>query len=64
MTVFSNGPETAALLIPSSGAGLLSPLGPGTFTLKFAIHRERWRDAGSANPESQYLREQALNLNW
>jgi hypothetical protein len=64
LVVFSNGPETAALLLPSSGAGSLSMLGPGTFTLKFAIHRERWRDTSFSNPESQYLGEQAVNLNW
>jgi hypothetical protein len=64
LVVFSNGPETAALLLPSSGAGSLAMLGPGTFTLKFAIHRERWRDTSFSNPESQHLGEQALNLNW
>jgi hypothetical protein len=64
LVVFSNGPETAALLLPSSGGGSLSVLGPGSFTLKFAIQRERWRDTSSSIPESQYVGEQALNLNW
>jgi hypothetical protein len=64
LTVFSNGPETAALLIPSSGPGSLSPLAGGKFTLTFSINRQRWRDPSASNPESQYSQKQSVDLNW
>jgi len=63
VVVFSNGPETAALLIPSQTAGSVDALASGNFTIKFSIRRERWRDT-SANPESQYVQDQSLNLSW
>jgi hypothetical protein len=64
LVVFSNGPETAALLIPSQTVASLSPLASGKFTIKFAINRERWRDTSSANPESEYVQQQSLDLSW
>jgi hypothetical protein len=64
LAVLSNGPETVALLMPTSGPGNLAPLGSGKFTLTFSLDRQRWRDPGNTNPESRYFQQQSLDFNW
>jgi hypothetical protein len=64
VVVFDNGPETAALLIPVTAAGMLAPLASGKYTLHLAMSRKRWREASSPDPESLYAQQQVLDLNW
>jgi hypothetical protein len=64
LAVLSNGPETAALLMPTLSPGHLAPLRSGKFTLTFSVDRRRWRDPNASNPESRYFQQQALDFNW
>jgi hypothetical protein len=64
LVVFDNGPETAALLMPATTGGALSPLGPGKYTLTLTINRKRWRDSASSDPESAYTQQQSIDLSW
>jgi hypothetical protein len=64
LVVLDNGEETAALLSPTTASGMLTPLPPGKYTLQFGLSRQRWRDTSSTNPESVYVQEQSLEVDW
>jgi hypothetical protein len=64
LVLLSNGPETAALMIPATTAGALAPLSSGRFSLNFALSRQRWRDTSSTDPECLYSQQQSLDLSW
>ena len=64
LIVLGNGDETAALVIPATASGTLTPLPPGKYTLRFGLSRQRWRDTNSTNPEAIYVQEQSLELDW
>ena len=49
VTMMSNGDETALALLSTDGV----PLRSGNYTLKFTMNRERWREDGAPNPETE-----------
>jgi hypothetical protein len=64
LAVLDNGPETVALLMAVSGAGVLAPMTPGKYTLTLSLSRKRWRDSSSADPEAEYSQQQVIQLIW